>query len=538
MSKMAKKKIITIWITILLLTAGYKIILLSGDVFPFNSDEAVVGLMAKHILDGEQPIFFYGQAYMGSLDAWLIAAVFSVFGEKVWVIRLVQVLLYLGTVVLTMYLVQLNSKSTWPPVITGLLMAFPVVNMMLYTTVSLGGYGESLLFGTLLLVVYSLNLRKEAGSVASLGLLAVIGLISGFGFWVNGITLVYSLPVVGLVFWQSKDTKQKRFNHFLAKLAALFLGLLIGLIPWILYVSSNGLAVIISENLGKVVDVSGESYLFSLLLHLRNLVLFGVTAIFGIRPPWGLEILAKPILPLAIAAWILIFYLARKQRSKSHAQELFRLVSLVILVLVLGFIFTPFGNDPSGRYFIPVIHMLCILAGCTLGNLVQKPFLPGILSVVILTFNIWGVVECARKNPPGLTTQFDPIAQIDHRYDEELINFLLTNDEKAGFSNYWVSYPLAFLSNEEIIFVPELPYHQDFRHTARDNRYPAYSDTVTNSEKVAYITTNHPQLNARIRNGFYLNKITWKERIIGDYVVFYNLSGKVLPDDLNLGLIE
>ncbi len=538
MSKMAKKKIITIWITILLLTAGYKIILLSGDVFPFNSDEAVVGLMAKHILDGEQPIFFYGQAYMGSLDAWLIAAVFSVFGEKVWVIRLVQVLLYLGTVVLTMYLVQLNSKSTWPPVITGLLMAFPVVNMMLYTTVSLGGYGESLLFGTLLLVVYSLNLRKEAGSVASLGLLAVIGLISGFGFWVNGITLVYSLPVVGLVFWQSKDTKQKRFNHFLAKLAALFLGLLIGLIPWILYVSSNGLAVIISENLGKVVDVSGESYLFSLLLHLRNLVLFGVTAIFGIRPPWGLEILAKPILPLAIAAWILIFYLARKQRSKSHAQELFRLVSLVILVLVLGFIFTPFGNDPSGRYFIPVIHMLCILAGCTLGNLVQKPFLPGILSVVILTFNIWGVVECTRKNPPGLTTQFDPIAQIDHRYDEELINFLLTNDEKAGFSNYWVSYPLAFLSNEEIIFVPELPYHQDFRHTARDNRYPAYSDTVTNSEKVAYITTNHPQLNARIRNGFYLNKITWKERIIGDYVVFYNLSGKVLPDDLNLGLIE
>jgi len=535
---MAKKIIITIWITILLLTAGYKVILLSGAVFPFNSDEAVVGLMAKHILDGERPTFFYGQAYMGSLDAWLIAAGFSVFGEKVWVIRLVQVLLYLGTVVLTMYLVQLNSKSTWPPVITGLLMAFPVVNMMLYTTVSLGGYGESLLFGTLLLVVYSLYLRKEAGSVASLGLLAVIGLISGFGFWVNGITLVYSLPVVGLVFWQSKDTKQKRFNHFLAKLAALFLGLLIGLIPWILYVSSNGLAVILSENLGKVVDVSGESYLFSLLLHLRNLVLFGVTAIFGIRPPWGLEILAKPILPLAIAAWLLIFYLARKQRSKYHAQELFRLVSLVILVLVLGFIFTPFGNDPSGRYFIPVIHMLCILAGCTLGNLVHKPFLPGILSVVILTFNIWGVVECARKNPPGLTTQFDPIAQVDHRYDEELINFLLTNDEKAGFSNYWVSYPLAFLSNEEIVFVPELPYHQDFRHTARDNRYPAYSETVTNSEDVAYITTNHPQLNARIKNGFYLNKITWKEKIIGDYVVFYNLSGKVLPDDLNLGLIE
>jgi hypothetical protein len=36
---------------------------------PLNSDEAVVGLMARHILDGKRPVFYYGQAYMGSLDA-------------------------------------------------------------------------------------------------------------------------------------------------------------------------------------------------------------------------------------------------------------------------------------------------------------------------------------------------------------------------------------------------------------------------------------------------------------------------------------
>ena len=38
--------------------------------FPFNSDEAVVGLMAKHISQGARPVFFYGQVYMGSLDAF------------------------------------------------------------------------------------------------------------------------------------------------------------------------------------------------------------------------------------------------------------------------------------------------------------------------------------------------------------------------------------------------------------------------------------------------------------------------------------
>ncbi len=51
--------------------------------------------MARHILGGERPIFFYGQAYMGSLDAWLVAAGFWFFGQQVWVIRFVQILLYL-----------------------------------------------------------------------------------------------------------------------------------------------------------------------------------------------------------------------------------------------------------------------------------------------------------------------------------------------------------------------------------------------------------------------------------------------------------
>ena len=540
MSKMTKKVIITLWITILLLAVGFKVALLLEDVFPFNSDEAIVGLMAKHILDGERPIFFYGQAYMGSLDAWLTAGGFAIFGEKVWVIRLLQTLLYLATTAISMYLVRLYSESAWQPIITGLFLAFPAVNMMLYTTVSLGGYGESLLLGSLLLVVYTLYRRKEPGSLMSLGLLACIGFISGFSFWVNGITLVYSLPVFGLVFWHTGKIHLKSFKwgNILTQSAALITGLIIGLFPWILYVSLNGIDVSLSENLGKVVDVSGTSYLLSLLLHLRNLLLFGVTVIFGIRSPWELEILAKPILPLAVAAWIFIFYFSRKLGSEPHKQEFMGMIFLVCVVFGFGFVFTPFGNDPSGRYFLPVIHMLALFAGITLGALRHKPLLPGVLVVIILAFNIWGVVESARKTPPGLTTQFDPVAQIDHRYDEELINFLEINDERIGYTNYWVAYPLAFRSDEKIIFVPELPYHQDFRYTSRDNRYPVYSGIVLNSEKAAFITTNHPQLDARIRNGLYQNKITWKEKKIGDYLVFYNLSGRVFPDDLDLGLIE
>jgi hypothetical protein len=38
--------------------------LISGKI-PFDSDEAVEGLMARHLLNGELPAFLWGQAFKG-----------------------------------------------------------------------------------------------------------------------------------------------------------------------------------------------------------------------------------------------------------------------------------------------------------------------------------------------------------------------------------------------------------------------------------------------------------------------------------------
>jgi hypothetical protein len=138
-------------------------------------------------------------------------------------------------------------------------------------------------------------------------------------------------------------------------------------------------------------------------------------------------------------------------------------------------------------------------------------------------------------NPPGLTTQFDSVTQIDHTYDEILIDFLLENGELHGYSNYWVTYPLAFNSREKIIFVPRLPYHQDLRYKERDNRYEPYSLVVEEADKVAYITTKNPGLNEYLREKFEYLDITWQEKQIGDYRVFYAISELVRPVDLGLG---
>src|SRR3972149_142944 len=94
-----------------LVAVGLKLSLLAAGSVPFNADEAVVALMARHILQGERPVFFYGQAYMGSLDAYLVAGGFWLFGEKVWVLRGVQGVLYLGTILSTAWLGKAATGS-------------------------------------------------------------------------------------------------------------------------------------------------------------------------------------------------------------------------------------------------------------------------------------------------------------------------------------------------------------------------------------------------------------------------------------------
>ena len=64
-----------------------------------EADEAIVGLMAKHINDGHEiPVFYYGQHYMGSLEALCAAFSFRLFGQNVFALKLVPLLFSLGLI--------------------------------------------------------------------------------------------------------------------------------------------------------------------------------------------------------------------------------------------------------------------------------------------------------------------------------------------------------------------------------------------------------------------------------------------------------
>jgi len=134
----------TLVVAFSLVTAiGLKWIILINERIPINSDKAIVELMARHILIGARPIFFYGQPYMGNLDAWLASFGFILLFESVWVFRCVQIILYCGTI-LTMYWIgRIIFNSHKLGSLGALMLAVPIVIFIPFTPVSHGWYGEA-----------------------------------------------------------------------------------------------------------------------------------------------------------------------------------------------------------------------------------------------------------------------------------------------------------------------------------------------------------------------------------------------------------
>ena len=46
----------------------------------YDSDEAIWTLMARHVLDGTFPVYFWGQGYAGTLEVYLMAPFVWLFG--------------------------------------------------------------------------------------------------------------------------------------------------------------------------------------------------------------------------------------------------------------------------------------------------------------------------------------------------------------------------------------------------------------------------------------------------------------------------
>ena len=160
-----------------------------------DGDEVLVGVQAEHILRGELPIYFYGQPYMGSLEAYLVALFVAIGGPSAWTLRAEPILLSLVVVWLTWKLAAaLAGAAQLPPsarlafmTVAALIAAIPPLYDGILELRTYGGYIETFIL-MLLLLLSALRLTSRWHEGASRREIALrwsgIGLIAGLGFWI------------------------------------------------------------------------------------------------------------------------------------------------------------------------------------------------------------------------------------------------------------------------------------------------------------------------------------------------------------------
>ncbi len=174
-----------------------------------DGDEAQLGVQALRILQGEHPAYFYGQPYMGSLAAHLLAPLLGLVGPEAWALRAEPLCFSLLLVYLTWLLAGALADSTQLATavrrrfqtIATLVAALPplydgVVEMRVW-----GGYIETFVFSLWLLysvVRLSQYWLRGIGLGESLLRWAGIGLLVGIGLWVDPLI---ELPLLICILW-------------------------------------------------------------------------------------------------------------------------------------------------------------------------------------------------------------------------------------------------------------------------------------------------------------------------------------------------
>ncbi|HEX7733506.1 MAG TPA: hypothetical protein VF458_01540 [Ktedonobacteraceae bacterium] len=160
-----------------------------------DGDEALLGIQAEHILQGERPIYFYGIPYFGSLEAYVAAALFAFFGPSVAALRVEAAAFGLMLVGATWWLADLLAQAArlpsvarkWFTTLAALFAALPPLYDGIVEMRTGGGWIESFVIMLLLLIsVYRLTTRWHEGVSwrEQAWRWALVGFVVGFGMWI------------------------------------------------------------------------------------------------------------------------------------------------------------------------------------------------------------------------------------------------------------------------------------------------------------------------------------------------------------------
>jgi hypothetical protein len=191
-----------------------------------DADEAMVGIQAERILHGQFPVYFYGQAYMGSLEAYLVAPLVAVLGPTGWALRLVPIVLSLLLVYLTwrLALALLPTGAPSTPMLAGLaslVAAIPPLYDAVAEMRAWGGQIEIYVISLALLlcaVELADRLRAGAGGAEQGRRWLLIGFLAGLGIWINPL-VIYAL--VAAFLWLLPPVSARAFPAIAERISSL-----------------------------------------------------------------------------------------------------------------------------------------------------------------------------------------------------------------------------------------------------------------------------------------------------------------------------
>ena len=514
---------------IIVLAVGVRVALIAGGWPGTDSDEATMGVMAKHILTrGEHPIFFYGQAYMGTIEAYVGAGMYALFGVSLFALKCGLILLYAVFMGIMYHLLSMLFDQRWA--LVGLLLFAFGSDAMLYHELSAwGGYLETLCFGALLTLLAVWLARTTGAGMRQrwrvVGF-AAWGLTAGLGIWSDPLVA----PFVGLSGLLLVLLCWAEVRHWLGAVA--LLGLLIGVAPWIVYivtaptpaaaasflqnpVTTQTKTVAPSVTLFSVADTVAQHVLGTVVIAIPNNTganVFcpsltvnqawpptqwqstGIQACIVVRSVWGSGFIALLLLTMIIegrAFWAL-WRTSSVTRLDDEQQRLAitggRLVALLgpsatILFFTISSS-SSFAPWQYARYLISILIALPVMLG-TLREFagthqrMQRPwgaFLRyGLPSLLIGTFALASIATFGEI----------PAQQSQNRQQDALIHTLIQQGDTRIYSDYWNCMWLIFQSNERIICTTLAVHSGQFQVT--ENRYAPYVAMVASAPHHAYV---------------------------------------------------
>lgn len=476
-----------IFFLILVLGILFRLPFIMVSPYQVDYDNCTIGLMARHILQGDFPVFFYGQPYMGSIEAFVIAFGFLLFGQSGYTLLFSVLIFYILFVVSIYYLGSLiGTRRTGLYAI--LYLSFGPCYFLIHTYSPRGGYIETLFFGTLLLVIsIRITDRIEMG-MSRKGLYLLLGFISGLAFWTHFL-IMYYLPAIAL-FLGILELRRLKIGTFIGNITLSGIAFIIGSLPFWIYNLKNGFPSLTFK--GAVGERIGLTTVWKKLVFSDLWSLLGIECV---NARWF-----NYIILVTYGAVFLIFFLGAFYYKDSRNK--FVLLFLFILSTISIYTTNRFALLHTHKYLLPVFSFIpiCIGYGCTILDS-RKKFLGLFVIAVIMSFNITGSVQSLKKWAPEIRQ--------DEAEFKGLLEFCLSNNIDRIITPLWDSYRISFFSREKIIC-----------EKVRDERLLEYAAIVEKSDSPGIFSGP----GSSIPDSLDSIGCTYKEVNFGKYSVWYDIS--------------